>query len=105
MRFAGRISIIILPGKRWPMRFRATSFRGIPVCKRTAAFPSVLDMMASDMPWTTDLGNAFLAQQQDVMDAVQRERQKARNFGYLQSNAQIVVGAGPYITILPVNPA
>jgi len=65
----------------------------------------VLEMMNSDMNWTTDLGNAFLAQQQDVMDAVQRERRKARDFGYLRSNAQIVVGGGPYITIDPVNPA
>ena len=40
-------------------------------------FPSVLEMMASDMNWTSELGNAFLAQQQDVMDAVQRERKKA----------------------------
>jgi hypothetical protein len=60
--------------------------------------------MASDMNWTTDLGNAFLAQQQDVMDAVQRERRKARDFGYLRSNGQIIVGSGPYITIAPVNP-
>jgi hypothetical protein len=68
-------------------------------------FPSVLEMMASDVDWTSELGNAFLAQQQDVMDAVQRERKKAHDYGYLQSNAQVVVGAGPYITILPVNPA
>ena len=68
-------------------------------------FPSVLEMMASDMNWTSELGNAFLAQQQDVMDAVQRERKKARDYGYLRTNAQVVVGGGPYITILPVNPA
>jgi hypothetical protein len=69
-------------------------------------FPSVLDMMASDMDWTSELGNAFLAQQQDVMDAVQRERKKARDFGYLRSNNQVVVGvSGPYITIDPFNPA
>jgi Protein of unknown function (DUF3300) len=61
-------------------------------------------MMSSDMDWTTDLGNAFLASQQDVMDAVQRERRTANNYGYLRSNSQIVVGGGPYITIMPVNP-
>jgi hypothetical protein len=76
-----------------------------PSVQALLPFPSVLDMMASDMNWTTDLGNAFLAQQQDVMDAVQRERRKARDFGYLRSNGQIIVGAGPYITILPYNPA
>jgi Protein of unknown function (DUF3300) len=76
-----------------------------PSVQALLPFPSVLDMMASDMNWTTDLGNAFLAQQQDVMDAVQRERKQARDFGYLRSNGQIVVGGGPYITIAPVNPA
>src|ERR1700740_125944 len=76
-----------------------------PSVQALLPFPSVLVMMASDMNWTTDLGNAFLAQAQDVMDAVQRERRKARDFGYLRSNGQIVVGAGPYITIMPVNPA
>jgi hypothetical protein len=62
-------------------------------------------MMANDMNWTTDLGNAFLSQQQDVMDAVQRERRKAKDYGYLRSNAQIIVSDGPYITIVPVHPA
>jgi hypothetical protein len=61
-------------------------------------------MMASDINWTTDLGNAFLAQEGDVMDAVQRDRRKAREYGYLRSNGQILVGGRPYITIMPVNP-
>jgi len=76
-----------------------------PSVQALLPFPSVLGMMASDMNWTSDLGNAFLAQQQDVMDAVQRERRKARDYGYLRSNGQIVVGGGPYITIMPANPA
>src|ERR1700680_289962 len=75
-----------------------------PSVQALLPFPSVLDMMASDMNWTTDLGNAFLAQQQDVMDAVQRERRRARDFGYLRSNGQIVVSGGPYIEIAPANP-
>jgi hypothetical protein len=75
-----------------------------PSVQALLPFPSVLEMMNSDMNWTSDLGNAFLAQQQDVMDAVQRERRKARDFGYLRSNGQIIVGGGPYITIDPVNP-
>ena len=75
-----------------------------PSVQALLPFPSVLDMMASDMNWTSDVGNAFLAAQQDVMDAVQRERRKARDFGYLRSNDQIVVAGGPYITIAPVNP-
>jgi hypothetical protein len=75
-----------------------------PSVQALLPFPSVLEMMASDMNWTTDLGNAFLGQQQDVMDAVQRERRRARDYGYLRSNGQIIVGGGPYITIMPVNP-
>lgn len=68
-------------------------------------FPSVLAMMASDMNWTAELGNAFLAQQQDVMDAVQRQRRMARDYGYLRSNGEVVVTGGPYIAITPANPA
>ncbi len=75
-----------------------------PSVQALLPFPSVLEMMASDMNWTTQLGNAFMTQQQDVMDAVQRERRKAKDFGYLRSNPQIVVSGGPYISITPVNP-
>jgi hypothetical protein len=67
-------------------------------------FPSVLDTMASDMDWTKNLGDAFLAQHQDVMDAVQRMRQKAKDYGYLRSNERIAVSGGPYIDIEPVDP-
>jgi hypothetical protein len=75
-----------------------------PSVQALLPFPSVLDTMASDINWTRNLGDAFLAQQQDVMDAVQRERQKAERYGYLRSNPQVVVSGGPYITIAPVNP-
>ena len=75
-----------------------------PSVQALLPFPSVLDMMNSDMNWTTQLGNAFLAQPQDVMDTVERQRGIARRFGYLTSNGQIVVSGGPYITIMPVNP-
>jgi hypothetical protein len=75
-----------------------------PSVQALLPFPSVLDAMASDMNWTNDLGNAFLSQQQEVMYAVQRMRQRARDFGYLRSGPQIVVAGGPYITILPARP-
>jgi hypothetical protein len=75
-----------------------------PSVQSLLPFPSVLDMMNSDMRWTSDLGNAFLAQQQDVMDAVQRQRAVAQSYGYLRSNGQVMVSGGPYITIMPVNP-
>src|ERR1700733_13727788 len=66
-----------------------------PSVQALLPFPTVLSMMASDMPWTSALGNAFLAQQQDVMDAVQRQRAVAQRYGYLSSNGQIVVSSGP----------
>ncbi|HEY7291065.1 MAG TPA: DUF3300 domain-containing protein [Vicinamibacterales bacterium] len=76
-----------------------------PSVQALLPFPSVLDMMASSMPWTEELGNAFLAQRADVMDAVQRMRRQAVSFGYLRPNAQVVVNTTPYVEILPVNPA
>jgi hypothetical protein len=75
-----------------------------PSVQALLPFPSVLDMMARDMSWTSSIGNAFLAQQPDVMAAVQRMRYHAREFGYLRSGQEVIVGGGPYITILPVRP-
>ncbi|MFL6310543.1 MAG: DUF3300 domain-containing protein [Terriglobales bacterium] len=72
-----------------------------PSVQALLPFPAVLHMMASDMNWTTDLGNAFLGEQQEVMFAVQRMRQRARDYGYLRTGPQIIVGGGPYITIMP----
>jgi hypothetical protein len=45
-----------------------------PSVQAMAALPDVVKRLADDIRWTTDLGNAFLAQQSDVMDAVQRMR-------------------------------
>src|SRR5215813_4856698 len=53
-----------------------------------AAMPDLVKRLTDDIQWTTDLGNAFLAQQSDVMDAVQRMRQKAQGTGALQTNQQ-----------------
>src|SRR6201987_5392359 len=54
----------------------------------TAALPDVVKRLADDIQWTTDLGNAFLAQQKDVMDAVQRMRKKAQDKGTLKTTEQ-----------------
>ena len=69
-------------------------------------FPQVLGMMANDMGWTQQLGNAVLAQRGDVMDAVQRMRQQAYNYGYLRSNQyEVVRPIGPsLIEIVPAAP-
>jgi len=46
-----------------------------PSIQAMAAFPDLVKQLAENIKWTTDLGNAFLAQQSDVMDGVQRMRQ------------------------------
>ena len=62
-----------------------------PSIQAMAALPDVVKRLTDDIQWTTDLGNAFLAQQSDVMDAVQRMRQKAQGTGNLETTAQQVV--------------
>ena len=59
-----------------------------PSIQALAALPDVVKRLADDIQWTTDLGNAFLAQQGDVMDAVQRMRKKADSNGNLKSTEQ-----------------
>lgn len=76
-----------------------------PSVQALLPFPSVLGTMAGDMSWTNDLGNAVLGDRDAVMDAVQHMRKEAMDYGYLRSNAQIVVTGGPYIDIEPANPA
>ncbi len=55
------------------------------------AFPDVLAKLNEDIRWTRDLGNAFLAQQGDLMIAVQRMRTSAQANGRLNSSPQQVV--------------
>src|SRR6476619_4071168 len=59
-----------------------------PSIQAMAPLADVVKRLADDIQWTTDLGNAFLAQQSDVMDAVQRMRKKAKGTGALVSNEQ-----------------
>lgn len=62
-----------------------------PSIQAMAALPDVVKLLADSIAWTSDLGNAFLAQQADVMDAVQRMRTKAQGAGNLKtSNEQKV---------------
>ena len=59
-----------------------------PAVQGLAALPDVVKRLGDDIKWTTDLGNAFLAQQSDVMDAVQRMRKKASDAGNLKTTEQ-----------------
>ena len=59
-----------------------------PSIQAMAALPEVVKRLADDIQWTTDLGNAFLAQQADVMSAIQRMRALAKGKGALVTNEQ-----------------
>lgn len=59
-----------------------------PSVQALVAFPQVLTRLNQDVRWTTDLGNAFLAQQGDVMQAVQRLRSQAQANGKLAPSPQ-----------------
>jgi Protein of unknown function (DUF3300) len=59
-----------------------------PSVQAMSAFPELVKQLVDGIKWTTDLGNAFLAQQADVMDAVQRMRKKAQDAGNLKSTEQ-----------------
>src|SRR6516165_3038493 len=59
-----------------------------PSIQALVVFPDVVKRLNDDVTWTTNLGNAFLAQQQDVMDAVQRMRQQAQQAGRLAPTPQ-----------------
>lgn len=73
--------------------------------KSLVPFPELLRRMNTNLEWTEQLGDAFLAQQTDVMQSVQRLRKQARAAGTLQSTTQEAVGnEGDDITIEPANP-
>src|SRR3984957_6485388 len=80
-----------------------------PSIQALVVFPDVVNRLNSDIRWTTDLGNAFLAQQADVMAAVQRLRAEAQASGKLNSNSQEIVtsqtqGDQSAIAIQPADP-
>jgi hypothetical protein len=80
-----------------------------PSVQALVAFPDVLKFLTEDIAWTSNLGNAFLAQESDVMDAIQRMRARAAQNGKLNTSPQEVVtqtyDAGrPIYEILPAQP-
>ena len=80
-----------------------------PSVQAMAVFPDVVTRLSANVAWATNLGNAFLAQQQDVMDAIQRMRAKAQGTGALKTTeqqtveTQAVEGGGEAIEIQPAN--
>ena len=80
-----------------------------PSIQALVVFPDLVKRLNQDITWTTNLGNAFLAQQADVMDAVQRMRLKAQQSGKLASTSQQRVSTRdesgqPIIDIEPADP-
>ena len=70
-----------------------------------ARYPNVLKWMDDNLNWTTELGQAFLNQQPDVMNSIQRLRASASKLGNLQSSPQQqVVADGGAIEIVPADP-
>ena len=81
-----------------------------PSVKSLVSFPQVLTMLNEKLDWTEKLGDAFLAQQGDLMDAVQRLRLKAQAAGNLESTKEQTVvveqaAATPTTTIIRIEPA
>ena len=66
-----------------------------PSVQSLVAFPQVLAIMGEKPEWVQDLGDAFLAQPNAVMDSVQRLRSKAQEAGNLKSGDQIKVSTEP----------
>jgi hypothetical protein len=76
-----------------------------PSVKALTAFPQVLAQMDRNLRWTSDLGNAYYNQPEDVLEAVQVMRRRARDAGTLQSTPQesVLYNQG-YIQLVPPNP-
>jgi len=80
-----------------------------PSVQAMVSIPDALKKLAENIQWTVDLGDAFLAQQGEVMDAVQRLRAKAKDSGKLTSTEQQkvetqVVEDKTVIVVQPTNP-
>jgi Protein of unknown function (DUF3300) len=76
-----------------------------PCVQALLPFSYVLEHMAGDMEWTTQLGNAYLAHTWEVMEAVQRMRRIANDYAYLVRNKQVLITPLPaYVMIMPANP-
>jgi len=87
-----------------------------PSVKSLVNFPDVLDQMNEKLEWTQKLGDAFLAQEKQVMDTIQKLRKKAQEAGNLKDNPQqkvvveqetiVIQSANPEVIYVPsYNPA
>jgi Protein of unknown function (DUF3300) len=78
-----------------------------PSVKALVPFPRVLQIMSDQLQWTQELGNAFLAQQAELMATVQSLRQEAMLAGNLKQSPEcrcVIRSSGGAISILPADP-
>ena len=80
-----------------------------PSTRALLQFPETIDMMCMKMDWTTELGQAFTADQSAVLDAVQRLRTQAKDVGNFESSAQLKVETEKQegkevVTVKPADP-
>jgi hypothetical protein len=119
MLVASTYPLEVVEASQWLQRNKNVSGRELmdaakqqswdPSVQALVAVPDALAMLNQDIRWTTDLGNAFLAQQADVMNAVQQMRGRAQGNGKLYSTQQQTVttetqGGQQAIIIQPANP-
>ena len=84
-----------------------------PSVQSLVGFPQIIDRMFQNLEWTQDLGEAFLAQQNEVMSTIQVMRQKAYAAGNLKSTSKqkvevqddnttiVIVPAQPQVVYVP----
>jgi hypothetical protein len=75
-----------------------------PCVKAMLGFPDLLAMMDEQLEWTRNLGDAFIVQQADCMEAVQRLRQRAYARGNLKTSAEQVIVVEPATKIIVIRP-
>jgi hypothetical protein len=76
-----------------------------PSVKAMTLFPDVLGRMSENLDWTQDLGDAFLAQQPQVLDTVQALRKQAYDAGNLKSGEQQNVVVNNETQVIEIEPA
>jgi uncharacterized protein DUF3300 len=94
------------PGLQGDAAVKAAAGEGWdPSVTSLVAFPQVLAWMDENLKWTSAVGDAFLAQQPQVMDTVQSLRARAQDAGNLRSDDRVVVTQeGPTIVVVPADP-
>ncbi len=113
MLMASTYPLEIVQAKRWLGQGQNASLRGDalvaalnaqpwdPSVKSLVPFPDVLTMMNDQLDWTHRLGDAVLAQQEDVMNAIQVLRGRAQAAGALQSGPQQTVTVTQTVAVAP----